>query len=146
MARASIQDIDDETRYNRRMSDDPIILAPGAGRTYAIGPMRGTFKAEGAETGDRYCVSEWSVEPGQAGPGAHRHDANEELFLVTEGTMSFRVGDEWTDAPAGTFIRVPAGMTHDFANRTDAPATAFNVFIPGGFEASFREWSEADGG
>ncbi len=123
------------------MSDDAIILAPGAGRTYTIGAMSGTFKADGAETGDRYCVSEWTVEPGEAGPGAHRHEANEELFLVTEGTMSFLVGEEWVDAPAGTFIRVPAGMTHDFANRTDARATAFNVFIPGGFEASFREWA-----
>ena len=28
-------------------------------------------------------------------------------------------------------------MTHDFANHTDECATAFNVFIPGGFEAVF---------
>jgi mannose-6-phosphate isomerase-like protein (cupin superfamily) len=123
------------------MSDETIILAPRAGRSYEIGPMRGTFKADGVETGDRYCVSEWSVEPGHEGPGAHRHEANEELFLVTEGTMAFLVGDKWIDAPAGTFIRIPAGVTHDFANRTDAPAMAFNVFIPGGFEASFRDWA-----
>ena len=31
--------------------------------------------------------------------------------------MSFLVGDDWIEAPAGTFIRVPAGMTHDFRNR-----------------------------
>ena len=123
------------------MSDEPIILAPGAGRAYDLGPMRGVFKADGpAETGDRYCVSEWSVEPGAAGPGPHHHDANEELFLVTDGTMSFRVADDWIDAPAGTFIRIPAGVTHDFANRSDRPATAFNVFIPGGFEAPFADW------
>ena len=87
-------------------------------------------------------MSEWSVEPGAPGHGPHHHDANEELFLVTEGTMSFLVGDEWIDAPAGTFLRVPAGVTHDFENRTDEPATAFNVFIPGGFEGPFREWVE----
>lgn len=104
--------------------------------------MRGVFKADGPETDDRYCVSEWSVEPGQPGPGPHHHDANEELFLVTAGTMSFLVGDRWTEAPAGTFIRVPAGVTHDFENRGSEPATAFNVFIPGGFEAPFREWLE----
>jgi mannose-6-phosphate isomerase-like protein (cupin superfamily) len=124
------------------MRDEPIILAPGAGRAYDYGPMRGIFKADGPETDDRYCVSEWSVEPGQPGPGPHRHEANEELFLVTAGTMSFLVEDAWIDAPAGTFIRVPAGMTHNFENRTSEPATAFNVFIPGGFEASFREWCE----
>jgi mannose-6-phosphate isomerase-like protein (cupin superfamily) len=124
------------------MNHEPIILEPGAGRAYDLGPMRGVFKADGPETDDRYCVSEWSVEPGQPGPGPHHHDANEELFLVTAGTMSFLVGDRRTEAPAGTFIRVPAGVTHDFENRGSEPATAFNVFIPGGFEAPFREWLE----
>lgn len=121
---------------------DPIVLPPGAGRAYELGPLRGVFKADGPETDDRYCVSEWSVEPGKAGPGPHHHEANEELFLVTEGTLSFLVGEQWIDAPRGTFLRVPAGVTHDFANRTAEPATAFNVFVPGGFEAPFREWVE----
>jgi mannose-6-phosphate isomerase-like protein (cupin superfamily) len=124
------------------MSPDPIILPPGGGRAYELGAMRGVFKADGAETQDRYCVSEWSVEPRESGPGAHHHEAQDEIFLVTEGTMSFLVGETWVDAPMGTFLRVPAGVTHDFENRTDAPATAFNVFIPGGFEALFRGWVE----
>ena len=123
------------------MTTEPIILPPGAGRAYEIGPMRGVFQADGPETDDKYCVSEWSVEPGASGPGPHHHDENVELFLVTEGTMAFLVGDEWVDAPAGTFLRIPAGMTHDFANRTEAPARAFNVFIPGGFEAPFASWA-----
>ena len=63
--------------------------------------MRGVFKADGPETADRSCVSEWSVEPGCDGPGAHSQDMQEELFLVTEGTMSFLLGSEWLDAPAG---------------------------------------------
>ena len=122
------------------MSDEPIVLAPGAGRTYELGAMRGVFKADGEETGDRYCVSEWWVEPGRPGPGPHRHEANEELFLVTEGTLAFLVGDEWVDAPRSAFLRVPAGVTHDFENRGTEPAAAFNVFVPGGFEASMRGW------
>ncbi len=126
------------------MSVEPIVLPPGDGRPYDLGPMRGVFKADGPETQDRYCASEWSVEPRQPGPGAHQHDANEELFLVTEGTLWFLVGDQWVEAPAGTFLRIPAGVTHDFANRGDERATAFNVFIPGGFEALFRGWVEDD--
>lgn len=122
---------------------EPTVLAPGEGRAYEIGPMRGVFKADGPETGDRYCVSEWSVKPREAGPGPHHHEANDELFLVTEGTMAFLLGDEWIDAPKGTFLLIPAGITHDFENRTDGPATAFNVFIPGGFEAPFRKWTES---
>jgi mannose-6-phosphate isomerase-like protein (cupin superfamily) len=121
------------------MTDQTIVLAPGAGRAYDLGAMRGVFKADGPETGDRYCVSEWTVQAGCHGPGPHHHDANEELFLVTEGTMTFLVGSEHVDAPRGTFVRVPAGVTHDFANHGSEPATAFNVFIPGGFEAAWRE-------
>jgi mannose-6-phosphate isomerase-like protein (cupin superfamily) len=122
------------------MSVDPIILPPGAGHTYVLGAMRGVFKADE----DGYSVSEWSVEPGRPGPGAHSHEAQDEVFLVTEGTMSFLVGEDWIDAPRGTFLRVPAGVTHDFENRTGEPAVAFNVFIPGGgFEAQFRGWVEA---
>ncbi len=118
---------------------EPIVLGPGEGRVYEFGAMRGVFKADGPETGDRYCVSEWSLGPGGSGPGPHSHEANEELFLVTEGVMSFLVGEAWVDAPVGTFIRVPAGMTHDFANRGAGPAAAFNVFVPGGFEAAWRD-------
>ena len=125
---------------------EPIVLAPGEGRAYELGPMRGVFKADGPETDDRYCVSEWSVEPHQPGPGPHHHEANDELFVVTEGTMTFLLGDEWIEAPTGTFLRIPAGVTHDFENRSDESATAFNVFIPGGFEASFSEWAESGPG
>ena len=125
---------------NPGMDEELIVLGPGEGRRYELGVMNGVFKADGVETGDRYSVSEWTVQAGQGGPGAHSHEANEEIFLVTDGTMSFLLGEEWIDAPVGTFIRIPAGMAHDFANRSDAPATAFNVFIPGGFEEPFREW------
>jgi mannose-6-phosphate isomerase-like protein (cupin superfamily) len=123
------------------MNVETIVLPPGGGRAYELGAMRGVFKADGAETGDRYCASEWSVEPGRSGPGAHRHEENDEIFLVTEGTMWFLAGDGWTEAPAGTFLRIPAGVTHDFENRGAERATAFNVFIPGGFEPSFAHWA-----
>jgi len=118
------------------LPDGVILLPPGEGRHYACGPMRSVFLADGAETGDRYSASLWWVEPGQPGPGPHAHAANEELFYVVEGTMTFLVGDQHVDATAGTFLRVPAGVTHDFENRTAHPAGALNVFVPGGFEAS----------
>jgi mannose-6-phosphate isomerase-like protein (cupin superfamily) len=131
-------------RYNGGMSVDTIVLPPGGGRAYELGPMRGVFKADGAETGNRYCASEWSVAPGRSGPGAHSHEENDELFLVTAGTMWFLAGEDWIEAPAGTFLRIPAGVTHDFENRGTVPAVAFNVFIPGGFEASLAEWAKRD--
>jgi mannose-6-phosphate isomerase-like protein (cupin superfamily) len=120
-----------------------ILLTPDQGRHYPCGPMRAVFLADGAETGDRYSASIWWVDPGQPGPGPHSHETNEELFYVIEGTMTFLVGDRLVDAVAGTFLRVPAGVTHDFENRTSRPAGVLNVFIPGGFESNMPaivEW------
>jgi mannose-6-phosphate isomerase-like protein (cupin superfamily) len=101
--------------------------------------MESEFLADGKESGDRYSVSLWWVSPGKPGPGAHSHDANEELFYVIEGTMTFLVGDQLIDAAPGTFIRVPAGVLHDFQNRTPRRAGVLNVFIPGGFEVHMPE-------
>lgn len=125
-----------------------ILLAPGEGRHYPCGPMQSVFLADGAESGDRYSVSIWWVDPQQPGPGAHSHETNEELFYVIDGTMTFLVGDRHVDATAGTFLRIPAGVTHDFENRTMQRAGALNVFIPGGFETNMPaivEWFSRQG-
>lgn len=116
------------------MSATPIVLKAGAGRTYECGSMLAVFKADEDETSCRYSVSEWTVAPHSQGPGPHAHEGNDEIFLITEGTMTMRVGDEWVDASRGTFLRIPAGVIHDFENRSERPATIFNVYIPGGFE------------
>ena len=115
-------------------SSEVIFLPPGGGRSYQAGPMRAVFKADGPETGDGYCVSEWWLEAGDSGPGPHSHEDNVEIFYVIEGTMSFLVGNRWLDAPRGSFLRIPAGVTHDFANRSTDLSGALNVFLPGGFE------------
>lgn len=64
----------------------------------------------------------------------HSHEANDEIFYVIEGVASILAGEDWLEAPRGSFVRVPAGMTHDFRNLTDARCGLLNVFIPGGFE------------
>jgi hypothetical protein len=49
--------------------------------------------------------------------------------------MSFLAGERWIDAPRGSFLRIPAGTMHTFANRGSERAGALNLFIPGGFES-----------
>jgi len=112
----------------------PIVLGPGEGRAYAMGAMSAVFKADEAETGAAYSISEWFLEPHASGPGPHSHADHDDIFYVIEGTMSVLVGDDWVDAGVGSFVRAPAGVTHDFANRTDRRAGVLNIYIPGGFE------------
>jgi mannose-6-phosphate isomerase-like protein (cupin superfamily) len=120
---------------------ETLVVPPADGRRYELEAMQSRFLADGDETGDRYCVSEWWLEGGEAGPGPHSHGANEELFYVLEGTMTFVVGAEVVEAPRGTFIRIPAGVEHDFRNRSETTSGVLNVFIPGGFERRVQSWA-----
>jgi mannose-6-phosphate isomerase-like protein (cupin superfamily) len=115
------------------MDRTPIVLAPDEGRQYPMGRIRAVFKADGSETAGAYSISEWWLEPNTTGPGAHAH-AEDDVFFVLAGTMSFLLDGEWIDASRGSFVLVPGGMTHDFQNRSDAPAGVLNLSCPGNFE------------
>jgi mannose-6-phosphate isomerase-like protein (cupin superfamily) len=111
-----------------------IHLPKGAGRSYALGRMSSVFLADGEETADTYSISEWWLEPGTPGPGPHSHEANDDIFYVLEGRFRFQAGDTFIDAGPGDFLRVPAGVVHDFSNPGDVRAGLLNIYIPGGFE------------
>jgi mannose-6-phosphate isomerase-like protein (cupin superfamily) len=113
-------------------------LAPGAGRTYAMGRIGAVFKADGKETRNQYSISEWWLEPKTQGPGAHSHP-EDDVFYVIEGTMSFLLDDRWIDAPKGSFLLVPSGMMHDFENRSSSRAGVLNISVPGNFESDMSE-------
>lgn len=111
----------------------PIFLLPGEGRKYPMGRISALFLADKAETASRYSISTWWLEPHTKGPGPHSHP-EDDVFFVIEGTMSFLLGDRWVDAPSGSFVLAPGGITHDFENRSDARAGVFNISAPGDFE------------
>ena len=111
-----------------------IHLPAGTGRAYALGPMRSVFKTDGDETDDTYSISEWWLEPRTPGPGPHQHEANDDIFYVLAGRFDFLVGDQHIHAGPGDFLRVPAGVMHDFGNPGDEPAGLLNFYVPGGFE------------
>lgn len=124
---------------------EPVVLAPGDGRTYEMGRVTAVFKADGDETAGGYSISEWWLEPHTRGPGAHSH-AEDDVFYVLEGTLSLMVDGRWIDAPRGSFVLVPGGTVHDFENRTDRRAGALNISAPGGFEPEMpgiAEWFRA---
>ncbi len=123
----------------------PIALAPGAGREYAMGPLKAVFKADGDETRGKYSISEWWLDPYTRGPGAHSHD-EDDVFFVIEGTMSFFVGGRWIDAAKGSLVIAPGGTPHDFENRSAERAGVLNLSVPGDFEphmAGIAEWFRA---
>lgn len=120
----------------------PVVLGPGEGRAYPMGRLSAVFKADGGETAHRYSISEWWLDPHTKGPGAHFH-AEDDVFYVLAGTLSLRVGTEWIEAQAGSFVLVPGGVPHDFENRSSDRAGFLNVSAPGDFEVDMpgiAEW------
>jgi mannose-6-phosphate isomerase-like protein (cupin superfamily) len=117
----------------KRTERDGVVLLPGRGRNYPMGRIQAVFKADGDETSSAYSISEWWLEPHTRGPGAHSHE-EDDVFYVIEGTMTFLLQDRWVDAPRGSFVLAPSGMTHDFENRSSSRAGVLNFSIPGDFE------------
>lgn len=61
-------------------------------------------------------------DTGGRGSYGHRHKTQEELYLVLEGTLTFKLGDEIVEAGPGTAIRVAPGTVRSVHNDADADA------------------------
>ncbi len=57
-----------------------------------------------------------ATRPGR-GPSLHTHPYAE-VFVVQAATLTFTVGEETVEAGAGQIVIVPAGVPHQFTNRS----------------------------
>ncbi|HKN54956.1 MAG TPA: cupin domain-containing protein, partial [Amycolatopsis sp.] len=94
---------------------------------------------DGCTTGHRLGLGEITIAPYTEGPPQHRHARHDEGFYVLSGTARFTVGDRVYDAPAGTFVMVPPGAPHTFANLGDDPVVMLSTFTPDLYVQYFRD-------
>jgi mannose-6-phosphate isomerase-like protein (cupin superfamily) len=73
------------------------------------------------------------------GPPVHRHLAEDELFSITAGAITFTAGDLKLELTAGESIYVPRGTAHAYTNNGPAQARMVAVYTPAGMEGWFRE-------
>lgn len=98
-----------------------------------------TWKATGRNTAGQYELIEQMGAHGFAAP-VHSHE-QAQGFYVVEGELTFILGDETVQAPAGSFVYVPSNTKHGFV--VESPEARFLVFItPAGEEAFFEELGE----
>ena len=73
----------------------------------------------------------WRYEPGAVGR-RHRHEEQEETFVVLSGTLSMYVGDppERVDATAGGVIHVEGGTPLQTANHGDEDLVVYVYGAP----------------
>ncbi len=90
----------------------------------------------GTDVNGAYCILQVVAQPGMALP-LHSH-AEDEVFFVTEGTVTFEVDGQLIEGGVGSTVVIPAGAPHRWAIRTGAQAQFLVFFSPGGVEQMFR--------
>ena len=125
---------------------DAIVRGPGEGEPLSVGTSSLVFKVQVGDGDGTFSLSEMALAPGFPGPVPHRHSTLADSFYVLEGTLTVRVGDATTEAPAGSYAFVPPGNVHTFANRSDTTVRTLNLMAPGGFEQYLKEVAAAAGG
>jgi mannose-6-phosphate isomerase-like protein (cupin superfamily) len=97
---------------------------------------RMVIKAAAEATGGAYSLLE-SWIPAGFSPPLHVHHREEEAFLVVEGRVRFRCGDEETEGGPGTFVFLPRDVPHTFVVEGEEPAHMLTLLTPGGGEGFF---------
>ena len=93
------------------MDPRPIVVPSGHGAR--VGNVE--FLARTADTA-RFNVGIVELAPGRE-LDAHAHADEDDAFYILDGELTFVFGPERVTAPAGTFVLVPPGVEHGFAQR-----------------------------
>ncbi len=99
---------------------------------------RYTFLVTGEDSAGSMFALDCVVGVG-GGPPPHRHLAEDELFYIYEGEISFTAGDETRRIAAGESVFVARGTPHAYRNVSNAPARMVAVYTPSGMEGWFRD-------
>ncbi len=90
----------------------PEVIAPGSGHHLHFLNHLATIKVRGGATG-ALSVVEFAAPRG-LGPPLHRHQDEDELFVVLEGELAFHCGDDALMASEGGIAFLPHGIPHTF--------------------------------
>ncbi len=77
----------------------------------------------------RFFCDVYCLEPSQA-QKAHRHEAADKVYVVLEGEVVVRVGEESAPLGAGAAALAPAGSEHGIENRGPARAAVLVFMAP----------------
>ena len=96
-----------------------------------IGGLAIRFRLEGEASGGSVAVFEFDVAAGARVPGAHSHDAYEEMIYGLEGVLSWTLDGEQTDVGPGEVLCIRRGVVHRFDNDHEVEAKMLAIITPG---------------
>ena len=112
------------------MSDYTLINVDDVEDHYAGSSVPGEFRRlTGALDAEQVAVTLIRIPPHsdfEQGTG-HFHDEQEEVYIVTRGTLTMRFGDDIRELPAGSVVRVPGPTPRSHRNEGDEPVELWAV-------------------
>jgi mannose-6-phosphate isomerase-like protein (cupin superfamily) len=110
---------------------EPYVL----GRGEEVADLGGlALKAGATQTAGAVSVYEGGLPARTAGPPLHVHSGADEALYILEGEVTIRLGQQTIRADAGSFVWMPRGVPHTFANLGGEPARMLGFAVPGGIE------------
>lgn len=97
-----------------------------------------TFLATSEDTDGQYALFDLYVPP-LAGPIAHFHTREDEVYQLLSGDVVFQDGNLVRKVVPGELIPLHRGHLHRFENLGTTPARLLLLATPGGLDKSFRE-------
>lgn len=104
------------------------VFGPGDGQVLDI--LGAPVRVQSSATGDQMFFADHPVPAGYEVP-LHVHLDEEELFYILEGEITLLSKHGEAIAGPGTFVHLPQGVAHGFANRSGAAARML-VMTPAG--------------
>ena len=116
---------------------EPSVFEDAEGEVYDAGALWLRVLAQSPD--QPIAIMDSTVPPGFPGPVRHRHAGMTDIFYVLEGELAFDLGSAWRSLGPGSFVLVPPGVVHTFANHGSLPARVLNIFQPSGLEQYLKE-------
>lgn len=112
-------------------------LGPGEGEAIWFNGALGLLKATAKLTDGKFAAVEFRLPKDFASP-LHIHHAEDEFFIILDGEVRVRHGDEIIEGLPGSFVYGPRDVPHGFRIDSDE-ARILLLFGPAGVERFFRE-------
>ncbi len=105
-------------------SNEAVVLAPGGGQRFSFLDNLATVKVAAGSARSMSVVE--FLAPYGFGPPQHRHNEEDELFIVLEGELTFFLGDDRFPGAQGSLAYLPRAVPHTFQVVSDG-ARIINV-------------------
>lgn len=112
-----------------------------ASRSFSFLGFRTKILIAGTDTGGASALLDFQI-PSNAGPPAHIHTREDEVYFIKRGTFRFLMDGVCLQAGPGTSVYLPKGHFHTFKNISKQTGEQLMFVYPAGIEQFFWEVHE----